>query len=115
MVSIKEELLEGWDGASQVTQSRRIPSQYRRRGFHPWVRKILCRWKQQPTPVFSPGKIPWREEPGGLQSMGLQRVEHDLVAKQQQGWDTDSKRRKKKTKHKYENKNRKPRGTVFTL
>ena len=28
--------------------------------------------------------------------MGLQRVEHDLVAKQQQGWDTDSKRRKKK-------------------
>ena len=98
MVSIKEELLEGWDGAFQVTQSRRIPSQYRRRGFDPWVRKILCRWKQQPTPVFSPGKIPWREEPGGLQSMGLQRVEHDLVAKQQQGWDTDSKRRKKKNK-----------------
>ena len=22
-------------------------------------------------------KIPWREEPGGLQSMGLQRVRHD--------------------------------------
>ena len=22
-------------------------------------------------------KIPWREEPGGLQSMGLQRVGHD--------------------------------------
>ena len=22
-------------------------------------------------------EIPWREEPGGLQSMGLQRVEHD--------------------------------------
>ena len=22
-------------------------------------------------------KIPWMEEPGGLQSMGLQRVEHD--------------------------------------
>ena len=22
-------------------------------------------------------KIPWREEPGGLQSMGSQRVEHD--------------------------------------
>ena len=22
-------------------------------------------------------KIPWTEEPGGLQSMGLQRVEHD--------------------------------------
>ena len=24
-------------------------------------------------------KIPWTEEPGGLQSMGLQRVRHDLV------------------------------------
>ena len=28
--------------------------------------------------------IPWREKPGGLQSMGLQRVGHDLVTKQQQ-------------------------------
>ena len=26
-------------------------------------------------------EIPWREEPGGLQSMGLQRVGHDLVTK----------------------------------
>ena len=29
-------------------------------------------------------RIPWREEPGGLQSMGLQRAKHDLTAKQQQ-------------------------------
>ena len=29
-------------------------------------------------------EIPWTEEPGGLQSMGLQRVGHDLVTKQQQ-------------------------------
>ena len=29
-------------------------------------------------------KIPWTEEPGGLQSMGLQRVGHDLATKQQQ-------------------------------
>ena len=28
-------------------------------------------------------KIPWRDEPGALQSMGLQRVKHDLVTKQQ--------------------------------
>ena len=28
-------------------------------------------------------RIPWTEEPGGLQSMGLQRVRHDLVTKQQ--------------------------------
>ena len=24
-------------------------------------------------------KIPWTEEPGGIQSMGLQRVGHDLA------------------------------------
>ena len=29
-------------------------------------------------------KIPWTEEPGRLWSMGLQRVRHDLVTKQQQ-------------------------------
>ena len=28
-------------------------------------------------------EIPWIEEPGGLQSMGLQRVRHDLATKQQ--------------------------------
>ena len=27
--------------------------------------------------------IPWTEEPGGLQSRGLQRVGHDLMTKQQ--------------------------------
>ena len=29
-------------------------------------------------------EMPWTEEPGGLQSMGLQRVIHDIVTKQQQ-------------------------------
>ena len=29
-------------------------------------------------------RISWTEEPGGLQSMGSQRVRHDLVTKQQQ-------------------------------
>ena len=29
-------------------------------------------------------KTPWTEEPGGLQSMGSQRVRRDLVAEQQQ-------------------------------
>ena len=28
-------------------------------------------------------EIPWTEEPGGLQSMGLQRVGHNLATKQQ--------------------------------
>ena len=29
-------------------------------------------------------RIPWTEEPGGLRSMGLQRVGHELAMKQQQ-------------------------------
>ena len=29
-------------------------------------------------------EIPWTEEPGGLQSMGSQRVRHKLAIKQQQ-------------------------------
>ena len=28
-------------------------------------------------------RIPWTAEPGGLQSMGSQRVRHDLVTEQQ--------------------------------
>ena len=30
-------------------------------------------------PVYVPGKIPWTEEPGGLQFIGLQRVGHDYA------------------------------------
>ena len=32
------------------------------------------------------GRIPWTEEPGGLQSMGWQRVGHSLATKQQQSY-----------------------------
>ena len=31
-------------------------------------------------------RIPWTEEPGGLQSMGSQRVGYDLATKQQQAY-----------------------------
>ena len=41
-------------------------------GFDPWVGKIPWKGKMATTPVFLPEKIPWTEEPGGLQSMGLQ-------------------------------------------
>ena len=40
---------------------------------------IIWRRRWQPTPILLPGKIPWTEEPGRLQSMGLQRVGHDWV------------------------------------
>ena len=46
-----------------------------------WVQSLSWEdpWRRawQPTPVFLPGEFPWTEEPGGLQSMGLQRVGHD--------------------------------------
>ena len=32
-------------------------------------------------------KIPWTEEPGGLQSMGLQRVGHDCTSPHKLGGD----------------------------
>ena len=48
--------------------------------FDPWVRKIRRR-KWQPTPVFFAWRIPWTEEPGGLQSMGSQSVGHDIAAR----------------------------------
>ena len=47
--------------------------------FSPWLYVLNWRRKWQPTPVLLPGKIPWTEEGGRLQSMGLQRVRHDWV------------------------------------
>ena len=38
--------------------------------MYPWRRAWQC------TPVFLPGESPWTEEPGRLQSIGLQRVKH---------------------------------------
>ena len=69
----------GW-GFPGGTSGKELTCQYRkhkRRGFDSWVGKIPWRRKWQPTPVFLPGEAPWTEEPGGLQSMGLQRVRHD--------------------------------------
>ena len=55
--------------------------QFRRPGFDPWVRKILWRKEWLPTPGILAWRIPWTEEPGRLQSLGLQRVRH--------GWATN--------------------------
>ena len=43
--------------------------------------KMPWRRAWQPTPVFLHGESPWTEEPGGLQSMGLQRVRHNRTTK----------------------------------
>ena len=48
--------------------------QYGRPGLDPWV------WKEMEThSSILAWRISWTEEPGGLQSMGLQRVRHDWV------------------------------------
>ena len=54
-----------------------------RSGFDPWVGKIPWRMAWQPTPVFLPGESPWTEKPGGLHSMGLQRVGCDWATSTQ--------------------------------
>ena len=45
----------------------------------PNSRKQRSTWRRQwhPTPVLLPGKIPWMEEPGRLQSMQLLGVGYD--------------------------------------
>ena len=60
----------GTGGKEPVCQCRRC----KRHKFDPWVRKIPWRRKWQPTLVFLLVKLPWTEEPGGLWSMGSQRV-----------------------------------------
>ena len=41
-----------------------------------------CKKKWQPTSVLPAWKIPWTEEPGRLQSMGLQRVGYNCATEQ---------------------------------
>ena len=56
-----------WD-AEGAQGLRRVPS---------LGREVPGSRKWQSTPVFLPGKIPWTEEPHGLQCTGLQRAGHD--------------------------------------
>ena len=53
----------------------RICLQCRRPGFNPWVGKIPWgrEWLANHSCILI-WRIPWTEEPGGIQSMGLQRV-----------------------------------------
>ena len=75
-VPIKEELEQVLclEWTSQVVLV--VKNQCRKCRFNSWVGKIPWSRKRHPTPVFLPGEIPWTEEPGGLQSIGLQRVRH---------------------------------------
>ena len=43
-------------------------------GSNPQVGKIPGKRTWRPSSELLPGESPWKEEPGGLQSMGSQRV-----------------------------------------
>ena len=57
-----------YSGKDTACQCRR----HRRHGFQPWVGKIAWRRKWQVHSNILAWRIPWVEEPGRLQSMGLQ-------------------------------------------
>ena len=63
----------GTSGKESACQCRRC----KRHDFNPWIGKILCEEEMATHSSILAWKIPWTEEPGGLQSMGLQRVRHD--------------------------------------
>ena len=53
-------------------------------GVCPWVQKIPLEKDMATHSSTLAWELPWREEPGVLQSMGHKRVTQDLVTKQQQ-------------------------------
>ena len=75
------ELNWGYIGLPWWLSGKESTCQWRRHRLDLWVGKIPWRRVWQPTPVFLPGVIPWTEEPGELQSMGSQRIRHDLATK----------------------------------
>ena len=64
-----------WFLINTITIKNLVSTQMKRYALVVW-RTFLCPGRNliDPTPVLLPGKIPWMEEPGRLQSMGSQRV-----------------------------------------
>ena len=61
----------------------RICLQCGRPGFDPWVGKIPLEKEMATCSSILAWEIPWTEQPGGLQSMGLQRVGHNWATNTQ--------------------------------
>ena len=66
----------GFSGGSAI---KKLPAMQEPSGFDPWVRKIPWRRKQQPTPMFLPGKSHGQRLLEGYSPWGC-RVQHDLVS-----------------------------------
>ena len=63
----------GASGKEPTCQCRR----YKKSRFDPWVRKIPLEEAMANHSSILAWRIPWTEEPGGLQSIESQRVRHD--------------------------------------
>ena len=74
-------LLWFYTSSQVVFASSREPtwqgSWHKRHEFNPWVRKIPLEEEMAIHSSIIAWRIPWTEEPGGLQFMGSQRVRHD--------------------------------------
>ena len=71
-------MLPRWDSGKESACQCRRP---RKCGFNPWVRKIPLEEEMTTHSSILAWRISWTEEPSGLQSTGLQRVEHDWAWK----------------------------------
>ena len=63
-----------------VAQWQGIHLQCRRHRFEPWVRKIPLEKEMATHSSIPAWEVPWTEEPGRLQPMGLQRSQTQLNA-----------------------------------
>ena len=61
---------------------KNMPSNERDAGLSPGMGRPPAERNGNPLCILA-WEIPWIEEPGGLQSMGSQRIRHILVTKQQ--------------------------------
>ena len=70
---IEKDVIYG-QGLPRWLSGKESACQCRRHGFDHWLtHSSILAWEMS-----------WTEKPCGLQSMGLQRIRHDLVTKQQQ-------------------------------
>ena len=65
-------------GASLWLHGIKSTCQCRRPGFDPWVERIPLEEEMATHSSILAWKIPWKEEPGGLQSIGLQKSQTQL-------------------------------------
>ena len=67
---------------SGINKGQRVPDRSKTAPTKPLVKCFLTLEKEMAThSSIVAWEIPWTEEPGGLQSMRLQRVGHDLATK----------------------------------